>query len=104
MIESEEKRKRLTDIITRWSEYTKVINYLRPYDIHNLVGQVLDEFYSVMFSCGHLGNWEDGVHIAFKDLDDGQEGEYSGLYCRDCAEEYKAELGAWEVKEIDNGA
>ena len=36
--------------------------------------------------------------IAFKDMIKGKEGEVSGLYCWDCAEEYKRDLGAWEVE------
>ena len=39
---------------------------------------------------------EDSVHIAFKESDGST---VSGLYCSDCAEDYKKELGAWEVRD-----
>lgn len=94
-IESEEKRKRLTELIQRWATHTKVLPQLREYDIPGLVGQVLEEFYHITLCCGHLvRDSDEGVHIAFNDVD----GEVSGLYCKDCAEELKKELGAWEVK------
>jgi len=98
MIESEEKKKRLTDIIERWCDNVKAIPLLRSFDIPSLVSQILYEFYHVTFCCGHLGGWDDGVHIAFKDIDKEGEGEASGVYCKDCAEEYKEKFGAWEVK------
>lgn len=101
MVKSEEQRKELNDIINRWSEHTKVVQYLREYDIPNLVSQILDVFYKVTFYCRHKGNYEDGVHIAFKGMDGGDEREISGLYCKDCAEKYKGELGdKISVKEV----
>ena len=97
-IESEEKRKRLIDMITRWCEHTKVLPQLRSYDIPGLVSQVLEEFYNVVLCCGHLiKGSEEGVYISFKDWYDGEECERSGVYCKECAEKYKKELGAWEV-------
>lgn len=98
MIESEEKKKRLTSTITHWCEHTKVLPYLRNGDIPSLVRQVLDEFYNVTLCCGHLVKGSEGVHIAFMDNSDGEMGEISGLYCEDCAKKYKKELGAWEVE------
>ena len=100
MLESEQKRKRLTDLITHWCEHTNVLPYLRDYDIPSLVGQVMEEFYQLRCTCGHsIRDFDEGVHIAFKDMNDGEEVEVSGLYCKDCAERYKKNLGAWEVKD-----
>ena len=99
MIESEEKRKELTNIITRWCSLTKTKHLLRNHDVPMLVNQILEEFYHIHLCCGHMvQDFNDGVHIAFKDMINGEEGEVSGLYCWDCAEEYKRDLGAWEVK------
>lgn len=94
-IESELMRERLLDIITRWCKHTKTDHLLREYDISGLVGSLLGEFYRTSLCCGHLvKSFEEGVHIAFKDVD----GVVSGLYCSVCAEEYKKKLGAWEVR------
>ena len=94
-IESEVKRERLTEIITRWCRLTKTSHLLRDYDIPGLVRQILDEFYRVSLCCGHrVGSLDEGVCIAFKDAGE----EVSGSYCKACAEKYKRELGAWEVK------
>lgn len=94
MIESEQKKQRLTDTVTRWCDHTKVTPYLRDYDIPNLVSQVMNDFYHVHLCCGHLVNTiDEGVHLAFKDVDGG----VRGLYCQDCAVRYKRELGAWEI-------
>lgn len=107
MIESEDKRKRLTDTITRWCKHTKTLPLLREHDIPSLVGSILQEFYHTTLCCGHMiSEHEDGVHIAFKDFivdrgdmeHGGGMGEVSGLYCKECAEKYKKELGAWEIK------
>ncbi len=99
MIESEEKRKRLTDTITRWCEHTKSLPLLREHDIPSLVGSILQEFYHITLCCGHLvGEHEEGIHLAFKDYDDGKLCEVSGLYCKECAKKYKKKLGAWEIK------
>lgn len=51
MVESEEKRQRLLDTIEHWANHTRIMPYLRPYDIPGLVRQVLGEFYHV-----HLGS------------------------------------------------
>ena len=106
MIESEEKRQRLLEMVSRWCEHTKVLPYLRDGDIPNLVRQVLGEFYNVTLCCGHLVKGSEGVHITFRDyiVDRGDTehgggmGEVSGTYCKDCAEKLKKDLGAWEVK------
>lgn len=94
MIKSEFQKKRITEIITNWCDNVKTTPLLRPFDIPALVDNILSEFYRVTFCCGHKGDWlDEGIHIAFK----GAEGEVSGLYCKDCAEMYKKDLGAWEV-------
>lgn len=99
MIESKVKQERLTDTVERWCKHTKIKQHLRPYDIPDLVSQILSEFYHVTLCCGHLvGDLRDGVHIAFYDYSDGDRGEVSGSYCKECAEKYKRKLGAWEVK------
>lgn len=100
MIESEERRKQITDDISRWCDLVKATPLLRAYDISSLVDTILHEFYKVTFCCGHLGHWDDGVHIAFKDFENGEECETSGIYCKDCAEKLKQEIGAWEVDNI----
>ena len=101
MIESEERRKELAEEITQWVNYTKVAQYLRPDDIPHLVSRIIETFYHTRFSCGHYGHWNEGVHIAFKDTDNGKPCTVSGLYCKDCAEDYKVKLGAWEVKDAE---
>lgn len=62
---------------------------------------------SIRLCCGHeVDSFDDTVHIAFREfiVDRGDFeygggiGEVSGLYCHQCAEEYKREVGAWEVK------
>ena len=53
MIESEEKKERLKEIIERWTRNTKVDQYLRDYDIPNLINQIVTEFYHINLSCGH---------------------------------------------------
>ena len=113
MIESEEKRKRLTEDIEHWCDHVKATPFLRRGDIQGLVHTILTEFYHEIYSCGHMGN-NDGVAIAFRDfivdrgdMDDGGDiCEVQGIYCKDCAEKYKKELGAWEIatiKEAHNG-
>jgi len=96
MIESEERRVRIYQTIERWCDNTKITPRLRSYDIPGLVTQIMEEFYTVHLCCGHLvKNTDEGVAIAWKE----GAGEVSGLYCRDCADEYKRELGAWEIEE-----
>lgn len=100
MIESEEKRQRITEDIQRWCEHVKATPLLRDYDIPSLVGTILDEFYPVRLCCGHLvRSINEGVHIAFKSFSDGEVCEVSGGYCKECAEKYIKELGAREVKD-----
>jgi len=96
MIESEEKKKRLTEEVTRWCEHTKVMPYLRDYDIPHLVGSILEEFYCVHLCCGHLvSSHEDGRMLMVKFLDF----IVWHIAFKECAEKYKKELNAWEVKE-----
>jgi len=98
MIDSEVKRNRIKGIIEQWALHTKVLPQLREYDIPGLVGQIIEEFYHTHLSCGHLANSiDDGVVLAFYEYEDTARGEVYGTYCKDCAEEYKLELGAWEV-------
>ena len=98
MIESEEKRKRLTETITRWSKHTKVDHLLRQGDILSLVRQILNEFYHITLSCGHMvAEMDERIDICYKDYSDGEEVEMSGGVCKECAEWYKKEAGAWET-------
>ena len=105
MIESEAKRQQIKTDISYWCDRVKATPLLRTGDIEGLVQTILEEFYHTTFCCGHLGHLEDGVHIAFKDFivdrgdmeHGGGMGDVSGLVCRDCAEKYKKELGAWEI-------
>ena len=96
-IESEIKRQRLTDTITRWCIHTKTKPILRDHDIPSLVGQILEEFYHIRLCCGHLvRDFDESVSLAFKENDGST---VYGSYCKVCAEEYKKELGAWKVKD-----
>ena len=95
MIESEEKRKRLTDRLERWCEHTKVAPYLRGHDIPGLVDSILQEFYHISLCCGHwVSEFDEGVNLTFKEYDGS---EISGSYCKDCAKWYKKKLKAWET-------
>lgn len=95
MIESEEKRKRLTDAIERWCEHVKATPLLRNGDIQGLVRSILSEFYHIQLSCGHLvRDFSEETNLTFKEYDGS---EISGCYCADCVEHYKKELGAWEA-------
>ncbi len=99
MIESEEKKKRLIGDIEHWSEFTKIKQYLRIYDIPNLVNTILEEFYHVTLCCGHkVNSIHDGVNIEFYTYENNDQETTIGLYCKDCAEKFKRELGAWEVE------
>jgi len=94
MIESEEKRKRLTEIVARWTKHTKVKPYLRNCDIPSLVSSILGEFYRITLCCGHMvRELDEGVGLAFNEL----EGTTHGSYCKDCAKKYKKDLQAWEI-------
>ena len=109
-IESKENQQRLTEDIKRWCDHVKATPLLRQGDIEGLVRTILGEFYHTTFCCRHLGRYDEGVHIAFKEFivdrgdmeHGGGIGEVSGLYCRDCADEYKKELGAWEVNDEES--
>ncbi len=100
MIESEEKRKRIIEHLECWCDHVKATSLLRNYDIPSLVETILSEFYTVTFCCGHLGHWNDGVHIGFYSYEGRTDETTEGLYCKDCAGEYKKKLGAWEIKEL----
>lgn len=92
MIESEDKRKRLTDILEHWAEHTKVKPYLRNHDIPGLVGSILEEFYHTRLCCGHLvASHEDGVVLTFKDWEDGERVEIQGTYCKECAKRLRVD-------------
>tara|TARA_Y100000310_G_scaffold144390_1_gene143668 strand:- start:32610 stop:32861 length:252 start_codon:yes stop_codon:yes gene_type:complete len=78
---------------------------LRDGDIYGLVSHILEEFYLIHLCCGHLvRELDESIYIAFNDLIldrsdmEYRVGEVSGRYCKDCAEKYKKEFGAWEVK------
>lgn len=103
MIESEEKRRIITERLERWVKHTKVDWLLRPGDIPGLVSSIIEEFYHISLCCGHyVQDMEEGVNLSFvenfTDEDGFQKGIISGVYCKDCAEIYKKELGAWETK------
>ena len=98
MIESEEKRQRIAEDIKHWCDHIKATSILRNGDIEGLVRTILFEFYHVSLCCGHLvRDTDDGILIEFYEYDDHSKGTVQGLYCQDCAEKYKKELGAWEV-------
>ena len=95
MIESKVKQERLTQLITHWTEHTKVKPYLRDYDIPGLVHTILEEFYKVGLCCGHMVHGlDEGVHLEIKEYD----GVVHGSYCKDCAEEYIEKGIATEAK------
>jgi hypothetical protein len=100
MTESKEKQQRIESIIEHWTESCILKQYLREGDIRNLASQIIDEFYHVQLCCNHkVMHIKEGIRLAFKDVDsEGNECEVQGDYCRDCAEKYKKELGAWEIK------
>ena len=97
MIESEEKKERLREIIERWSRNTRIEQYLREYDIPGLVNQIINEFYHINLSCGHWIRQYEGESFDFShktweydccgDYDGPSRGAWStisGSYCRDC--------------------
>lgn len=99
MIESEENKIRVRKDIEEWCDFVKVTPLLRNNDISSLVNSIMGEFYHISLYCGHLArSIEDGVLIEFYEYDDHSKGTVQGIYCKDCAEEYKKTLGAWEVK------
>jgi len=95
MIQSVDNRKQIIDAIEQWAKHVKVKHLLREYDIPDLADRVMDIFYHITLCCGHMVlDMDEGIHIEFKEYDGST---ISGLYCKDCAEKYKKELGAWEV-------
>jgi hypothetical protein len=94
MIESEEKRIKLTDKLERWAEHTKANQVLRPGDIPGLVHSILEEFYHIHACCGHMVREQNELYdFTIKENicdDDGCSWEdVSGCYCKDCFEEMK---------------
>ena len=102
MIESEEKKERLKEIIERWTRNTKIDQYLRDYDIPSLISQIVNEFYHINLSCGHWIRQYEGESFDFShktweydccgDQDGPAQGAWStvsGSYCRDCYEKMK---------------
>ena len=102
MIESEEKKERLQNIIERWSNNVRIEQYLREYDISGLVNQIINEFYHINLSCGHWVRQYEGESFDFShktweydccgDYDDPVQGAWStvsGNYCRDCYDKMK---------------
>jgi hypothetical protein len=105
MIDAEEKKIVLKDILDNWTENTRIKPYLRDYDIPNLISQIIDTFYPIQLSCGHrVRNLNEGISLKFKeyvvDRSDmehgGGMGEIFGDYCKDCANAH-IKLGAKKV-------
>lgn len=103
MIESEEKRERLTQDIKHWCDHVKATPLLRDGDIGGLVGTILEEFYHIHLSCGHLvRELDEGIALEFEDFitdrgdmeHEGGIGTVYGDYCTDCAKWYKKKLKA----------
>ena len=102
MIESEEKKELLKEIIERWSRIIKIEQYLREYDVPSLVSQIINEFYHINLSCGHWVRQYEGESFDFShktweydccgDYDGPTQGVWSivsGNYCRDCYDKMK---------------
>ena len=101
MIESEEKRKRIKEDITRWCKHTKTLPLLREGDIESLTSQIIDEFYHITLCCGHsVRDFSDGLLIEFYTYPDESQGTTQGIYCKDCADSYIKDknIKAWIVK------
>ena len=106
MIESKEKTEELTRIIAHWCNHTKITPYLRDADIPSLVSTIIGAFYHITLCCGHKVNELDEiVALEFEDYvvdrsdmeHGGGLGTVHGSYCKDCAKQYKKELGAIEM-------
>lgn len=83
MIESEEKRKRIADMLERWSKHCKVDHLLREGDIPGIVDSIITEFYHMKLCCGHWVNTtSEGIDLQM----DEDEGYSTGIYCKECAE------------------
>jgi len=84
-IESEELRKKITEDIKRWCDQVKATPLLRQGDIEGLVRTILEEFYHIHLTCGHMvKELDEGINL---EIDDSEGKEY-GFYCRDCAEKF----------------
>jgi len=96
LIESEEKRIRLNEIIMQWCEHIKVLPQLREYDIPRLVSLILEEFYTIDLTCGHLvRSFHEGKMLTFNE----HGGETTGLYCSDCFAARLKEKGKNEINQ-----
>jgi hypothetical protein len=94
MVESEEKQKRIVEMLERWSKNVKVDHLLRPYDIPLLAKSIIEEFYHVSLCCGHwVKSLEEGADFVHKewcsDFDGSSWSDISGIYCKDCYERMK---------------
>jgi len=91
MIESEEKRKSLVDILERWAKNCKIEDRLRDGDIHGLVSCILGEFYHTHLACGHqVPNDYQATVIEFDEPFVDDSGFHTGRCtmncCTDCAD------------------
>lgn len=98
MIESEEHRKRLFEIVERWCDHIKATPLLRSGDVGGLVSSIISEFYRITLSCGHeVKSFDEEVVMKLPEVfydDDGRhEGHSVGSYCKDCAD--------WNLKNIE---
>ena len=103
MIESEENRIRLTEMLERWAKHTKADQMLRENDIPGLVHQILERFYHIHLCCGHMvREFDEGYDFTYKEMafDDDNFcdddvcnhhawADVSGNYCKDCYERMK---------------
>ena len=91
MIESEEKRERIIDILERWSKNCKIDHLLRDGDIAGLASWILEEFYHIWLACGHgVKDFDEEVVVEFDEPYVDEEGfrigRITGSYCKECAE------------------
>ncbi len=88
MIESEEKRKIIIDMLNRWAAHCKIDHLLRDGDILGLADSIIERFYRIRLCCCHyVDNYEDSVDLEMNEYDDeGNLGTSFGVYCKDCAE------------------
>lgn len=92
MIESKTKRQCLLETVEHWANHTKIMSYLRDYDIPSLVEQIIDEFYPITLSCGcQVNSMGEEIPLTTKDRDSetGSPAICYGTYCVDCAKWYE---------------
>ncbi len=100
MIESEEKRKEIIESVEHWAKWTRVETLLRPGDAYTLSDTILQLFYKVVLTCGHMVKTiDEGVYLR---VDDGEEGWYEGLYCQHCAQRMIEEGYAHQIDNLSN--